>query len=276
MGRHLMKISEKPSIAVAVSDFEVLYKNLCLSPGVRKKEMHQLILKSGYSSASHAYNEAIEEAASDIIIFVHQDVYLTEGWFSSLRRAIDYLEQRKINWGVLGCFGSSRSWPGGVGRVYTTGRGLHGNEIDKPEAVETVDEIVIIIRKSSGLHFDPSLPYFHLYGTDICMSAREKGMECFAIPAFCIHNTNQLVRLPREFYECYYHIRKRWRKSLPIFTSCMKVSRFNEDVYIRKVREFVNNVLGKTKVGQRRSRELRKVLEMLQAREKTIGRLGCF
>ncbi len=116
--------------------------------------------------------------------------------------------------GGVGLFWVTIGRKGGVGRVYTTARGLHGNETDIPEAVETVDEIVIGIRKSSG--FDSIRGcYFHLYGTDICMSAKENGMNCYAVPAVCIHNTNQLIELPEEFYQCYYHVKRRWKKYLP-------------------------------------------------------------
>jgi hypothetical protein len=55
---------------------------------------------------------------------------------------------------------------------------------------------VLVIGNHPGC--DP-LPHYHLYGTDICMAAREKGMMSYAIPAFCIHNTNQLLALPEEF-----------------------------------------------------------------------------
>jgi hypothetical protein len=226
------------TVSVAVNDMNVLQRNLYLSPAINKENL-QVIIKRDYRSAALAYNEAIDEATNDIIIFVHSDIYFPDTWFSSLRKALSCLENEKVNWGVLGCFGT-REEQGkgrGFGRVYSNGWGNVGLEINRPEPVQTLDEIVLVIRKSSGLRFDPTLPHFHMYGTDICMSAKEKGMVSFAIPAFCIHNTNQILRFPKEFYECYRHIKNRWGKYLPIYAPCITISRFDGDLHLRRIRE---------------------------------------
>jgi hypothetical protein len=252
------------SFVVAVNDREVLSQNLMSSPMFNGKHGHQIIEKHDFRSAATAYNSAIAEADNEILCFVHQDVYLPDSWLSEVNRSLDYLENKDPSWGVLGCFGSAKGRQGGVGQVYTTVLGVHGNEIHKPEAVETVDEIVIIIRRSSGLRFDPSLPHFHLYGTDICLSAKENGMICYAIWAPCIHNTNQLVDLPNEFYQCYYHIKKRWRKYLPIYTSCIKISRYDREVRERKLRSTIRKLTGVIIESEKRiddSRIITKILE---------------
>lgn len=251
---------QRLTIVVAVNNMDVLQKNLCLSPGIENDDI-QLIIKRDYRSASLAYNEAIEEAENEIIIFVHQDIYFPETWFSSLKESLSYLEREKIRWGVLGCFGSRPGGAGGVGRVYTNGMGFHGREIDKPEPVQTLDEIVLVIRKSSGLRFDPTLPHFHMYGADICMSAREQGMMPYAIPAFCVHNTNQLLNLPKEFYECYRHVKRRWKRYLPIYTSCIKVSRLDGELRLRRIREIYKRLQGKKPTPTYRVEDPRSLLK---------------
>ena len=233
------------TVVVAVNDLKVLQGNLLLSPGIKNDNI-QLIIKRDCRSASLAYNEAIEEAKNDVIIFVHQDVYLPETWFSGLNNSLSCLEKENINWGVLGCFGSRPGGARGIGRVYTNGMGFHGHEIDKPEPVQTLDEIVLVIRKSSGLRFDPTLPHFHLYGTDICMSAKDRGLVSYAMPALCVHNTNQLVHLPKEFYNCYRHVKSRWSKYLPIYTSCIRISRFDSELRVRWIREAGKRILRKS------------------------------
>jgi hypothetical protein len=137
----------------------------------------------------------------------------------------------------LGSFGSSRSAHGGLGRVFTNGLGLHGNPIEKPEPVETLDEIVLILRKSTGLRFDPAFPHYHMYGADICMAARRAGLGAFAIPAFCVHNTHQLLELPREFYECYRFFKTKWSAYLPIAASCMSVTRYDRELRKKRLAE---------------------------------------
>jgi hypothetical protein len=248
------------TIVAAVNDRNILERNLYLSPGISANNQHQILIKQHFLSASLAYNSAIDEAKHEILIFVHQDVYLPEAWFSDLSRWLSYLRDEKIDWGVLGCFGSRRSAEGGVGRVYTTGLGFHGRRITTPEPIETVDEIVLIIRKSSELRFDPSLPHFHLYGTDICMAAKDKGMISYAIPAFCVHNTNQLLSLPKEFYDCYRYIKRKWKKFLPIYASCMTISRFDRELHLRRMREFGRRALGIERMPKRRIEDPRTVL----------------
>lgn len=235
---------EALTMAVCVNNDDVLHQNLLLSPGLLIGNHNQLVIKRDFSSASLAYNSAIEEAENDIIVFVHQDVYLPDTWFADLKRCLAFLDRTRANWGVLGCYGSRRGAEGGVGRVYTTGIGPDGRQIARPEPVETLDEIILIIRKSSGLRFDSRLPHFHLYGPDICMTARERGMVNYAFQGFCVHNTNQLLILPNEFYACYRYIRRKWSHYLPIYTSCIKISFLNEEFYLRRLVEAKQRVFG--------------------------------
>jgi hypothetical protein len=260
--------SSKDSITfiISVNDEDVFKNNFLSSPIFNGHHSHQIIIQRGFRSAALAYNSAMERAENDLLAFVHQDVFLPESWMPILKQSLSYLDKKKIKWGVLGCFGSRRGGIGGIGRVYTTGIGIHGCEIYKPEPVETLDEIVLVIRKSSGLCFDPSLPHFHLYGADICMSAREKGMPCYAIPAFCIHNTNQILILPKEFYECYQHVKKRWGKYLPIYTSCIKISRFDGEVHLRRIHKVYKRFMRKATIPVYRVGDPRTLLDnMLKA-----------
>ena len=247
------------TVAAAVNDRRTLMNNLLRSPDIHRGEC-SVVIKENFHSASLAYNSALDEAENDIVVFAHQDVYLPEGWFAELSRHLLDLEQRRIRWGVLGVFGSNRTVHGGLGLVYTTGRGFHGNRIDHPEPVETLDEIVLVLKKSSGLRFDSSLPHFHFYGTDICMLSTERGFVNCSIPAFCVHNTNQLLSLPNEFYDCYSYIKKKWANHLPIYTSCIKVSRFDEDLRWRKIRDVGEKVFRRRQVPVRRMDDPRVVL----------------
>lgn len=220
------------SLVAAVNNRKTLENNLLASPALDGGHVVQLIFKEGSASASLAYNAALEEAAHDIVVFAHQDIYLPADWFGQLAQSIEALDASNASWGVLGCFGSREDAFGGVGRVYTHGLGLHGNTIARPEVVDSLDEIVLVLKKSSGLRFDPELPHFHMYGVDICMAARDAGLASHAIPAFCVHNTNQLLQLPAEFYECYEFVKRKWEKYLPIAASCITISQ--RDTALRK------------------------------------------
>jgi hypothetical protein len=232
-----MTESDDITVVAAVNDDRVLGCNLLRSPDLVMPSGRQLLFQRGFRSASQAYNAAFDEAEHDLVVFVHQDVFLPAGWFDMLTSAVDWLDANACRWGVLGSFGSARQVHGGVGRVFTTGMGVHGNSIEVPAPVETLDEIVLVLRKSSPLRFDPSLPHFHLYGSDICLESRRLGLDAYAIPAPCVHNTNQVLQLPREFYACYRHLKRKWPRELPIHASCMTISRFDLQMRRRQAEE---------------------------------------
>ncbi len=222
------------TVVAAVNDERVLDRNLMRSPDLVNEPNCQLLFKRGFRSAALAYNAALDEAEHDLVVFLHQDVYLPAGWLDGLRRSVEWLESSRPAWGVLGSFGSSRTAVGGLGQVYTTGKGLHGNRLAAPSPAETLDEIVLVLRKSSHLRFDEGLPHFHLYGSDICLQSRQRGLGTYAIPAFCVHNTNQLLTLPPEFYACYRYLKHKWSRELPIHTSSMTISRFDSELHKRR------------------------------------------
>ena len=49
-----------------------------------------------------------------------------------------------------------------------------------PAQVATLDELLLIVKRDSGLRFDPELG-FHLYGADICLQAIEQGLAVVAL-----------------------------------------------------------------------------------------------
>ena len=101
----------------------------------------------------------------------------------------------------------------GRGHVFSSGLML-GASFDRPAAVQTLDEIVLIIRKSTQLRFDERLPHFHFYGAEICMAAAKAGRTNYAISAFSVHNSQMNLVLPKEFYESY-RVFKKISESVP-------------------------------------------------------------
>ena len=138
---------------------------------------------------------------------VHQDVYLPEGWDWRLTRQLYEAERRFGPIGVAGVYGvgdvirpESPEQPLGterIGWVVDRGRELRdGPEL--PARVATLDELLLVVRRDSGLRFDPALG-FHLYGADLCLQARERGLAVVALGALCQHNSRN-VFLPRAFF----------------------------------------------------------------------------
>lgn len=250
------------TFAIAVNNREILESNFLASPCLRLSNNHQILAQENFGSAATAYNDAIDRSFNDLIVFCHQDVIFPEAWLSQLEHALEYLETKDPGWGVLGCYGKTADGSG-WGHVYSSGRGIIGMPFDHPIAVQTLDEIVLILRKSSGLRFDERLPHFHLYGTDICLAAKKRGMKSYAIPAFCIHNTEQMLVLPKEFYDCCRHIRRVWKEYLPIQTTCITITRFNIPVYRRRLKEAYLLYVRRKKVGAFRVKSIQRILAEL-------------
>jgi hypothetical protein len=210
------------SVVAAVNNERVLENSLLRSPDLAQGAV-EVILKRGYRSASAAYNAALAQCSGDVVVFVHQDVYLPAGWFDRLQAYIDQLARSAPAWGVLGLCGVDLT--GEIrGHVYSTGlRSVVGAPLPAPVPVNTLDEMVLVIRRQSGLMFDGRLPGFHLYGTDICLEARKRHMPCFAVSSFCIHNSNGLKRLPSEFWKSYRFLQSKWQDQLPVRTPCVTI-----------------------------------------------------
>lgn len=224
------------TLVTAVNNKVVLRDNLLASPCLDNSQITQMFIQEGFVSAAKAYNDALERSRNDLVIFAHQDVYFPGPWLSDLNRSLQYLQREDPNWGVLGCYGVTIENIR-YGRVYSAGLGLIGNAIAYPASVRVLDEIVLIVRKSSGLSFNLSLPGFHFYGADICLRALASGMYNYSLPAFCVHNSQLNPTLPVEFYTCYDHFKKAWPSELPVHTSCITVSKFDFSARVHRLRE---------------------------------------
>ena len=246
-----MSVQVPLTFAVPVNDRKVFAANFLASPLFREGVGYQVLVQEGFASASRAYNDAINQSTHDLIVFAHQDVIFPSDWLTQLMKAIRYLEDANLQWGVLGCWGAIKDG-GYAGHMYSTGLGVLGQGFEQPAEVQTLDEAVLVIRKSSGLQFDSSLPHFHLYGTDLCMAAASRNLTSYAISAFCIHNTQQITVLPQEFYACYRHVKQAWTRYLPIETTCITITRFNLPIFERKVRELYAKYSGRLKDGMPR------------------------
>jgi hypothetical protein len=237
------------TVISAVNNEDVLRSCLISSPSLGAAE--NVILKRGYKNAASAYNSAIDESRTDILLFIHQDVFLPEGWVEELKLAVGHLNEQDPRWAVAGVWGVEAS---GLyaGFLYCTGLAKTlGQRFVHPVQVRTLDEVLLVIRKSSGVRFDEGLPGYHLYGTDICMEAQRREMNCYVIPTFCIHNTNGYGMLPWQFWKCYLLLRRKWRARLPIITPCTRITFWCWPAIRWNCMRAVNLLLGRHKPGRR-------------------------
>ena len=253
------------TFAIAVNNRELFESNFLASPCFREPHGHQILVQEGFSSAARAYNDAVDRSFNDLVVFCHQDILLPGAWLSELGWALDYLAIEDPHWGVLGCYGETLN-DNGRGYIYSSGRGIMGKPFERPAPIQTLDEIVLILRKSSGLRFDERLPHFHLYGTDICLRAAKRGMKSYAICAFCIHNTNQTLILPREFYECCKHIKQVWQDYLPIQTTCIRITGSSLSLHRRRFKEAYLRHVRRKEFGGKRTQDVQQIFDEIGAK----------
>jgi hypothetical protein len=258
------------TFAVATNNRKTLESNFLSSRCFGPSHPHQILLQEGFSSAARAYNHAIDRSVNDLIVFAHQDIIFPASWLNQLERVLKDLEVEDPNWGVLGCFGQTHD-DSGRGYIYSSGLGVIGEPFRPPAPVETLDETVLIFRISSGLRFDETLPHFHMYGADICLAAAKRGRKSYAISAFCIHNTDQTLVLPSEFYECCQHIKLVWRDRLPIRTTCITISKFNFPIYRRRLNDVYLRYIRRKELGGTRTQDVEKLLSELESVQVLVG-----
>jgi hypothetical protein len=212
-------------VIASVNSECVAKNNLFSSPLFRQGDVH-LIVANGFSSIGKAYNHGISKAKQDILVFAHQDVYLPKGWHTVLENAVQQIEAIDNSWAVVGIIGVDERWRI-RGRCWSTGLKQEiGNTINRPVPGVSFDEVVIILRRESGLTFDVDLPGFHLYGTDIVQAAIQAGFGAHIINAPVIHNSLPVTWLDSGFGNAYKYMQKKWSRQLPIKTPVTTITKY--------------------------------------------------
>jgi hypothetical protein len=213
------------SFAVCLSDDATLKANLTASPCLGLNSPHEVIAIRNAPSAAAGLSLALAHARHELVVCVHQDVFLPSGWDQRVVDQYRLAEQRFGPIGVAGVYGVGpvREAPGQplaaerIGRVVDRGRWLQeGPALPAPAA--TLDELLLIVRQDTPLRFDPALG-FHLYGGDLCLQARERGLAVVVLDALCRHNSRSLA-LPESFFASAAVFVRKWVHRLPIATPC--------------------------------------------------------
>lgn len=168
----------------------------------------------GFTNIPDAYNSVAP--IGDLMCYLHHDVFLPESFEKDL---ITAMQRVPDDWGVLGVAGV---------KLVNGKRTIHGHISDRgkqwgspwnlPAEVDTLDEMLLITR--CDLMFDPQFAQ-DFYGADLCMQARELGKKCYAISAYCEHNSSRQVGgRTAAFYEAEKLFKRKWKDRLPIVTTC--------------------------------------------------------
>lgn len=185
------KTLSRPISFVVVRFSDEIDHNILISNCVHNP-LNQLIIVDNtsnihFQNLSVAINEGIEQAENDLIVIVHEDVFFPENWQLKFEEVLQKLESNDLKWGVLGTAGLTFddklvghfSDPKVYFNFFSNGETF--------EKVKTVDEHLMVIRKSSGLRMDSLHPGIHGIGTDLVISAQQSAMNCYVIDAPSVH-----------------------------------------------------------------------------------------
>lgn len=210
-------------IIAAVNDDEVLDACLAASPDVVSGALSITAMR-GASCMAGAYNAGLDHTEAPICLFAHQDVYLPEGWLDRAVKALNALETRHPEWMVAGPYGVERNGSH-VGRVWDVNmRRELGTTGFGPTAVESLDELLLILKRMPDFRFDEELPNFHFYGTDLVQTAWSRDNSAWAIELPVVHNNRPWDSLGGGYVDGYNFVKRKWRHRLPFFTTICEVS----------------------------------------------------
>ena len=211
--------ADEPITFVAcVNDDDQLESNLLRSPCLEPGTPHELLLLRDQRSAADGFNAALGLARHDLVVLVQQDLYLPRGWDHRFREQLALAEDRLGPVGVAGPFGYTFGPEGktSVGRVLDR-QYVHDMPTPLPAAADGLDEIVLAVRRDTPLRLDPSLG-FHLYGADICLGARARGLAVAVLDAPCLHNS-LFSYLSPQFHTARERLLAKWPAVRPLHSS---------------------------------------------------------
>ena len=64
--------------------------------------------------------------------------------------------------------------------------------------------------------------FFHLYGADLCLAARQRGRPAVTVDALCFHNS-RTAELPPDFRASAAVFARKWQDQLPVATPCARI-----------------------------------------------------
>jgi hypothetical protein len=174
-------------------------------------------------SAAVGLNRMINASRGRYLLLCHQDIELLEDGYDVLLARLEELEKLDSNWALAGNSGAR-----GYNELIMHISDHEKNELQMgtlPAAVDSIDENFMVLKKSALLGFSLDLPGYHLYGADICLHARMRGMTTYVIDFYLRHHSGGTLdqvfwRQARWFEEKYRHLfRTQW-----LSTTCTQMA----------------------------------------------------
>lgn len=130
------------------------------------------------TSAYAGLNAALAAARGRHVILCHQDIRPIDDR-AALERRLCELDARDPHWAVAGNAGAVG--PGVLALRISDPHGSDRTVGDLPARVMSLDENLLIVRRSARIGFSRDLEGFHFYGADICLAADLLGRTAYVI-----------------------------------------------------------------------------------------------
>jgi hypothetical protein len=202
---------KRPISFVTVHFCNELKHNLMTS-GAVSDDFNELIIVDNrqnlfFDTLGQAMLHGINQAKNDLIVVVHEDVVLRDGWQQQFERSLEALEQHDPNWGMLGVIGwindqqkpGEKFWKGHVSDPHSYRNNLDGALF---HPVARLDEQLLVFHRSRMPEIDPNLPSIHYIGFDLYHQLSERNQQSYVIDAPTIHkfadNLGKPIHAPSE------------------------------------------------------------------------------
>ncbi len=181
-------------------------------------------------SIFEAYNQGVESAKGDILVFIHDDiVFKTLDWGQIVTK---YLENKQV--GIIGVVGghildeTSFSWTSSgyySGQVIQVTNGIqtlfNHNEANLGNQTVSLDGMFLAMRRQlfdkQILKWDSdTYSGFHFYDLDICLQAVLNGYQVQVVPILLEHHSPGAFN--QSFYDNCITFHEKWDSKLPIFS----------------------------------------------------------
>jgi hypothetical protein len=225
----------KLSFVACASSLEVLGQHLLSSPCLRRGG-RTLVVYFNAASAAMGFNAAMASeagrgAGASWLVWVHQDVFLPEGWDTRFTDVLAEALERFPRLAVAGVYGIAGTGVNARRAGHVLDRGTMLLEPEPlPCLVDSLDELLFAVRVDSGLQLDPALG-FDFYATDLVLQAHARGWQCAVVDACCEHWSGTPASgavaqaVVNRIKASALAFEQKWASRLPITTPCFHIAK---------------------------------------------------
>lgn len=163
--------------------------------------------EKNYFDPYRTFNKIKAETVEPYIIFCHQDLLVDRGDnFDRLVNLLEELDRLDPKWAIAGNAGMSNEL-GMIAKITDPNNTIQWMG-SLPEQVHSLDENFLVIKTTANIACSEELSGFHLYATDLCLSAHLHQQTCYVIDFHLTHLSGG--RLSADYWDVQSKFYQRW------------------------------------------------------------------